>query len=132
MATTYYFLPTRNLFGEDSVQETGALMQSLGGKKTMIVTDSFLASSGMAADVQEILKNPTWKVLSLEELSQTQRIQMLRVVLRFSALKPATPLSLWVVVLPTTVRKLSDWLHLTVEISVIMKVSINLPTQCVQ
>lgn len=56
MATTYYFLPTRNLFGEDSVQEAGTLMQSLGGKKAMIVTDSFLASSGMAADIQEILK----------------------------------------------------------------------------
>ena len=29
MATTYYFLPTRNLFGEDSVQEAGTLLQSL-------------------------------------------------------------------------------------------------------
>lgn len=57
MATTYYFLPTRNLFGEDSVQEAGTLMQSLGGKKALIVTDSFLASSGMAASIQEILKN---------------------------------------------------------------------------
>lgn len=56
MATTYYFLPTRNLFGEDSVQEAGSLMQSLGGKKAMIVTDSFLASSGMAASIQEILQ----------------------------------------------------------------------------
>ena len=55
MATTYYFLPTRNLFGEDSVQEAGTLMQSLGGKKALIVTDSFLASSGMAASIQEIL-----------------------------------------------------------------------------
>ena len=51
MATTYYFLPTRNLFGEDSVQEAGALMQSLGGKKALIVTDSFLAASGMAASI---------------------------------------------------------------------------------
>ncbi len=56
MATTYYFLPTRNLFGEDSVQEAGTLMLSLGGKKSMIVTDSFLASSGMAASIQEILR----------------------------------------------------------------------------
>lgn len=56
MATTYYFLPTRNLFGEDSVQEAGALMQSLGGKKALIVTDSFLAASGMAASIQEILQ----------------------------------------------------------------------------
>ena len=57
MATTYYFLPTRNLFGEDSVQEAGALMQSLGGKKALIVTDSFLAASGMAASIQEILQS---------------------------------------------------------------------------
>lgn len=56
MATTYYFLPTRNLFGEDSVQEAGTLMQSLGGKKALIVTDSFLAASGMAASIQDILQ----------------------------------------------------------------------------
>lgn len=55
MATTYYFLSTRNLFGEDSVQEAGTLLQSLGGKKAMIVTDSFLATSGMAEDIQKIL-----------------------------------------------------------------------------
>lgn len=55
MATTYYYLPTRNLFGEDSVQEVGSLMQSLGGKKSMIVTDSFLATSGMAESIQNIL-----------------------------------------------------------------------------
>lgn len=56
MGTTYYFLPTRNLFGEDSVKETGSLMQSLGGKKTLIVTDAFLAKQGMAQMIQDILK----------------------------------------------------------------------------
>ncbi len=55
MATTYYFLPTRNLFGEDSVQEAGTLLKSLGGKKAMIVTDAFLAQSGMADDIRKIL-----------------------------------------------------------------------------
>lgn len=55
MATTYYFLPTRNLFGEDSVKEAGTLMESLGGKKALIVTDAYLAQSGMAADIQKIL-----------------------------------------------------------------------------
>lgn len=40
MATTYYFLPTRNLFGEDSVQEAGTLLKILGGEKAMIVTDA--------------------------------------------------------------------------------------------
>ena len=57
MGTTYYFLPTRNLFGEDSVKETGELMKSLGGKKAMIVTDGFLAKSGMASDIQKILSD---------------------------------------------------------------------------
>ena len=55
MGTTYYFLPTRNLFGEGAVKEVGELMNSLDGKKTMIVTDAFLAKSGMAAGIQEIL-----------------------------------------------------------------------------
>lgn len=54
MATTYYFLPTRNLFGEGSVAEAGELMKSLGGKKCLIVTDKFLASCGMAERVKGI------------------------------------------------------------------------------
>lgn len=45
MGTTYYFLPTRNLFGEGAVKEVGSLMESLGGKKVMIVTDAFLAKA---------------------------------------------------------------------------------------
>ena len=57
MATTYYFLPTRNLFGEGSVEETGELMKSLGGTKPLIVTDDFLAKSGMAANLQRILSD---------------------------------------------------------------------------
>ena len=57
MATTYYFLPTRNLFGEDSVKETGSLMQSFGGKKALIVTDAFLAKNGMAENIQTILSD---------------------------------------------------------------------------
>lgn len=57
MATTYYFLPTINLFGEDSVKETGSLMQSLGGKKALIVTDAFLAKNGMAENIQTILSD---------------------------------------------------------------------------
>lgn len=55
MGTTYYFLPTRNLFGEGAVEEVGELMKSLGGKKVMIVTDAFLAQNGMAERIQNIL-----------------------------------------------------------------------------
>ena len=54
--STYYFIPTRNIFGEGCVKETGELAKGLGTKKAMIVTDGFLAQSGMAAEVQEILK----------------------------------------------------------------------------
>ncbi len=53
---TYYFLPTRNLFGEGAVNEVGDLMASLGGKKPMIVTDAFLATCGMAENLAEILR----------------------------------------------------------------------------
>ncbi len=55
--STYYYLPTRNVFGEGAVNEAGELMKSLGGKKTMIVTDAFLAKSGMADQVKKILED---------------------------------------------------------------------------
>lgn len=45
--STYYFVPSRNVFGEGAVEETGQLMKSLGGTKAMIVTDAFLATHPM-------------------------------------------------------------------------------------
>ena len=54
---TYYYLPTRNVFGEGAVQECGELMSSLNAKKSLIVTDAYLASTPMAGMVQEILKS---------------------------------------------------------------------------
>lgn len=54
--STYYFLPTRNVFGEGAVEEAGSLMESLGGKRPMIVTDKFLNESGMAKRLEGILK----------------------------------------------------------------------------
>ena len=54
--STYYFLPTRNVFGEGAVQEAGDLVKSLGAKKCLIVTDRFLGQIGMADRVQGILK----------------------------------------------------------------------------
>lgn len=56
MASTYYFLPTRNVFGEGSVAEAGDLLKSLNTKKTLIVTDKFLASCGMAERIQGIFQ----------------------------------------------------------------------------
>lgn len=54
--STYYFLPTRNVFGEGAVQEAGDLVKSLGAKKCLIVTDWYLGQIGMADRVQGILK----------------------------------------------------------------------------
>ena len=54
--STYYFLPTRNVFGEGAVQEAGDLMKSLDAKRPMIVTDAFLNESGMAGQIKEILE----------------------------------------------------------------------------
>ena len=54
--STYYFLPTRNVFGEGAVQEAGDLVKSLGAKKCLIVTDRYLGQIGMADRVQGILK----------------------------------------------------------------------------
>ncbi len=53
--SVYYFIPTRNVFGAGCVEETGALAKSLDMKKPLIVTDAFLASSGMADQVKAIL-----------------------------------------------------------------------------
>ena len=53
--STYYFLPTRNVFGQGAAREAGELMKSLGGRKTMIVTDRFLGQNGMAQQIQDIL-----------------------------------------------------------------------------
>ena len=50
--STYYFVPSRNVFGEGSVAETGHLMKSLGGTKAMIVTDEFLASNPMTTRIR--------------------------------------------------------------------------------
>lgn len=54
--STYYFLPTRNVFGEGAVQEAGDLVKSLGAKKCLIVTDRYLGQIGMADRVQGILE----------------------------------------------------------------------------
>ena len=54
--STYYFLPTRNVFGQNSVEEVGDLMKSLGGSRAMIVTDDFLSKSPMTARIQGILE----------------------------------------------------------------------------
>lgn len=55
--STYYYLPTRNVFGEGAVKECGQLMSSLNAKKSLIVTDAYLATTSMIDMIQEILKS---------------------------------------------------------------------------
>lgn len=54
--SSYYFLPTRNVFGMGCVNEAGELAKSLGMKKPLIVTDKFLYEHGFADRIIEILK----------------------------------------------------------------------------
>ena len=111
MATTYYFLPTRNLFGEDSVKETGSLMQSLGGKKALIVTDAFLAKNGMAENIQTILSDAGVESTVFGGVEPNPKdVNVIR----------SSPSA---VVPPTTVRRRSPWLPQTEETSEITKVS---------
>lgn len=107
MGTTYYFLPTRNLFGEDSVKETGSLMQSLGGKKTLIVTDAFLAKQGMARMVQDILKDSGVESVVFGGVEPNPKDVNVEAGLKVFKEMDATLLSLLAVVLPTTVQRVS-------------------------
>ena len=59
---TYYYLPTRNVFGEGAVKEVGKLMKTLDGKAPLIVTDAFLAKCGMAEDLKKIMEAEGLKV----------------------------------------------------------------------
>ena len=59
---TYYYLPTRNVFGEGAVKEVGKLMKTLDGKSPLIVTDAFLAKCGMAEDLKKIMEAEGLKV----------------------------------------------------------------------
>ena len=71
--STYYFLPTRNVFGMGAVNEAGDLMKSLGGSKTLIVTDKFLAQCGMAGRAVSYTHLDVYKrqVAEISELSGT-------------------------------------------------------------
>lgn len=71
--STYYFLPTRNVFGQNSVEEVGELMKSLGGSRAMIVTDDFLSKSPMTARIQSILEQSGVQSMYLPGLNPTPR-----------------------------------------------------------
>lgn len=47
-----FFMPTINLMGSGSAKKVGEQMKTLGGKKALIVTDAYLAKSGMADTIK--------------------------------------------------------------------------------
>ena len=102
MSLTYYFLPTRNVFGEGAVNEAGKLMKSLDGTHPMIVTDAFLAKSGMADDVKKILEDEGLRLTSSTVLSRTRRTRTSWLASRPSRSRAATASSPSAVVLRTT------------------------------
>ena len=130
MGTTYYFLPTRNLFGEDSVKETGELMKSLGGKKAMIVTDGFLAQSGMAADIQKILSESGVESVVFGGAEPNPKDVNVEAGLKVFQEMPAIPSFPWEAVPPTTAPRASDWWPPTAETSGSMRGLINPQSPC--
>lgn len=60
---TYYFAPSRSIFGAGCVNEAGALAKSLGMKKVLIMTDGYLGKSGMADQIKKILETAGLEVV---------------------------------------------------------------------
>lgn len=51
-----YYIPTVNLMGVGSHKEVGNQVRVLGGKKALIVTDAYLAKSGMADQIKAMVE----------------------------------------------------------------------------
>ncbi|PWD83556.1 L-threonine dehydrogenase [Ignatzschineria cameli] len=56
MSSTF-FMPPVNIIGENALADAVATLQGYGFKKGLIVTDKFLATSGMADEVIKLLNN---------------------------------------------------------------------------
>jgi alcohol dehydrogenase len=63
MSQSSYFIPTINLFGVGSINEVGNRIKAVGGKKVLIVTDAFLAKSGMADNIKHIIEESGLKAV---------------------------------------------------------------------
>lgn len=53
--TSYFFLPNISLFGPGCMNEIGAQARRLGVRRYLIITDDFLAKSGLAGRMQKLL-----------------------------------------------------------------------------
>ncbi|WP_027363667.1 iron-containing alcohol dehydrogenase [Desulfotruncus alcoholivorax] len=58
-----YFIPTVNLMGVGAVKETTAQVKTLGGTNALIVTDAFLAKTGMAEEIKALVEAAGAKAL---------------------------------------------------------------------
>jgi len=58
-----YFIPTVNLMGVGAAKETTAQVKTLGGTNALIVTDTFLAQSGMVDEVKALVEAAGAKAL---------------------------------------------------------------------
>ena len=58
-----YFIPTVNLMGVGAAKETTNQVKVLGGTNAMIVTDAFLAKSGMADEIKKLVEAAGAKAL---------------------------------------------------------------------
>ena len=90
-------------------QEAGDLMKSLGGHKTMIVTDRFLHESGMAGQIQEILAQSGVESIVFPGAEPNPTDKNVEPVWLSTGTTGVTLSSLWAAVLPTTVPKASAW-----------------------
>lgn len=58
-----YFIPAINLMGVGAVKETTAQVKTMGGTNVLIVTDAFLATSGMADEIKALVEAAGAKAL---------------------------------------------------------------------
>ena len=107
--STYYFLPTRNVFGEGAVNEIGTLMGCLNVSHSMIVTDKFLAQSGMAASIQEILSGSSIRSVVFDGAEPNPTDKNVEAGVAFSRKTTVTPSSPWAAAPPMTVPRVSAW-----------------------
>lgn len=56
MTQNQFSMPSINLFGQGTIQETGSRLKDVGAKKTLLVTDEGLFKLGIADQIVEIIK----------------------------------------------------------------------------
>jgi alcohol dehydrogenase len=63
-----YYLPTINLMGVGASAHTAKQIKSLGGTRVLLVTDKGLVATGIAAEIQQQLKDAGIEVLLFDKV----------------------------------------------------------------